>query len=95
MDHELKTYNPYFGCDIISITINNNLITIKYEEKYSICEVILRPETDPERFTKRLLYSTPNTFSRLLSSLTKNHEIGEIIHFIRDGKEMTNKTYHN
>jgi hypothetical protein len=93
LDHELQSYNPYYGCEVESVTINNDLVTIRYEEKHCFCEVTLKPETTSEKFTKRLLYSVPGSSSRLMKPETKSHEIGEIIQFIKDEKEMVNKTY--
>lgn len=93
LDHELQTYNPYFGCDIIDIQFkkDENIIKVIYSEKHQICEVDLELQYDISH--NILLKSKPQSFSRSQNNNTSNHEIGKIIKFIKNGVISENNKY--
>lgn len=92
LDHEIQTYNPYFGVRDISIeNFTEKEITIKYREKASICEVTIK--YDVTTSSKNYLYSMPDYFARCNNDNVKDHEIGTITKFIKNGIVITNNTY--
>lgn len=91
IDYELQSYNPYFGIHDIELDIDNNdIVTIKYEEKLSKCIVKLKPT-----FNSHTVYlkSKPNRFFRAQNNDVKWHEVGDILEFSVDGKIKKNKNY--
>lgn len=91
LDHELQTHSPYFGCDIIDLELNNNIAKITYNEKHYICEVTL--EFNYDNSHEIFLKSKPRCFSRSQNVNTKNHEIGKIIKFTKNGVISESNTY--
>lgn len=100
LDWEIDTYNPYFGCDVLSLDLEQKLdenkepifiAKIKYSEKHKICEVQIK--SDYKKSHKKYLGSKPNTFSRSQNEKTSGDSIGTVIEFIKAGKQMESLKY--
>ena len=92
IDYELDTYNPYFSVDVIYLDYVDDVVTIKYHEKHCCCCVKVKPDG---RTHSIYLKSKPQTFSRAQNLETKDHNIGEVVEFIKNDKIMENKNYFN
>ena len=92
VDYELDTYNPYFGCDIISLNLNENIITVEYYEKHKTCKVSVMEDGNTHNV---YLKSQPKTFARCQNTNVKSHNIGKVIKFLKNGKENKNLNYFN
>lgn len=91
VDHEIQTYNPYFGVWNIAIDIDNdNIITLSYHEKHKPCVIKLKPNGDNHKI---YLKSKPGTSYRSYNEKVKWHEIGDIIEFKVGDKIRENKEY--
>lgn len=90
IDREMQTYNPYFNIDVLSLDFIDNVAMISYHEKHCVCSVKIIPN---EKKHNIYLKSKPNTFSRSQNENIKDHDIGEIIEFIKNDVIMENKTY--
>ena len=92
LDHELQTYNPYFGCKVTNLQkINENTIQITYYEKHKSCIVDI--EYDEKKSHKIFIKSKPKSYARSQNESTRYHEIGKIVKFVKDSKEMIELCY--
>lgn len=92
IDHEIQTYNPYFGCKINLIEkIENDIIHIHYHEKHNKCNVYIKFNVDKKH--QIWMKSKPNAYMRCQNSSTKEHEIGEIISFFNNDKPSETLSY--
>lgn len=86
LNYELDSYNPYFGIDIIDVTIEqpNNIVKVVYREKHHVCEVKLKFGSDNEITNKYTI-----------DGIYYVEPIGQVIEFINNGKIMKNNRYYD
>lgn len=93
IDHEIKTYNPYFGVYDISINIDEDqIIILSYHEKHEHCTVKLKPNNNDNHCI--YLKSKPQSFARCYNEKVKWHEIGEILELKIGNDIKQSKTYY-
>ena len=94
LDHELNTYNPYFGCIVKSLQLVDDTIKIIYNEKHCECEVWLIIDEN-NKSHNIYLKSKPSAYARSQNEDVEYHEIGKIVKFIKDGRTMEKLSYWN
>jgi hypothetical protein len=83
IDHEIQTYNSYFGCQINTIEkLQDDIIHVNYNEKHNQCDVQIKMNVHQKH--QIWMKSKPNTYLRSQNNLSKEHEIGEIIQFMNN-----------
>lgn len=95
IDHEVCTYNPYFGIYDITVDVldeTNDVFEMFYREKHAKCSVQIK--SIPSQIEKgHNVYSQPSCYTRSGNDLCKDHELGEIIQFKKNEKIMESKRY--
>ena len=79
-----------FDIEVYTLDLIDDIVMISYHEKHCTCSVKIKQDGKNHNI---YLKSKPDAFSRKQNETTKDHEIGEIIEFVKSCQIMENKTY--